>query len=121
MKSLDDNRTLLQYQNFKKKVKDETSKTIRETNGGQWDLQLFQKFSLDVSSLIVTISAFVKKERSNMRHLKKIRETNGDWRSMAYLPPYFDLHRFHEFSLNASSFSICKTEKLKDETSKKNS
>ena len=31
----------------------------------------FHKFSLDVSSLIATTSAFVKTERSNMGHLKK--------------------------------------------------
>ena len=31
----------------------------------------FTNFLYDVSSLIVTTSAFVKKERSKMRHLKK--------------------------------------------------
>ena len=42
----------------------------------------------------------------------KPRETNGG---------QWDLHRFHNFSLDPSSFSICicKKEKLKDETSKK--
>ena len=45
----------------KEKNKDETSKKIRETNGGQWALHQFHEFSLDVSSLIVTTLAFVKK------------------------------------------------------------
>ena len=35
------------------------------------DLHRFHEFSLDVSSLIVTTSAFVKKKRSKMRHLNK--------------------------------------------------
>ena len=34
----------------KGKVKDETTKKIRETNGSQYDLHLFHKFSLDVLS-----------------------------------------------------------------------
>ena len=40
-------------------------------------LHWFHEFYLDVSSLSVTTSAFVKKKKSKMRHLKKIRETNG--------------------------------------------
>ena len=43
----------------------------------------------------------------------KIRETNGSQQ---------DMHQFHEFSLDVSSFyiiSICKKGKVKDETSKK--
>ena len=46
-------------------------KKIREIDEGPIDFHWFHKFSLDVSSLIVTTSAFVKKERSKMRHLKK--------------------------------------------------
>ena len=38
----------------------------------QFYLHWFHKFYLDVSSLIVTTSAFVKKKNSKMRHLKKI-------------------------------------------------
>ena len=45
-------------------------KKICETNAGSIDFHWFHEFSLDVSSLIVTTSAFVKKERSKMRHLK---------------------------------------------------
>ena len=37
----------------------------------------FHEFSLDVSSLIVTTSAFVKKERSKMRHLKNSKTNEG--------------------------------------------
>ena len=54
---------------------------------GEWDILLlnltcigFSNFSLDVSSLIVTASAFVEKKRSKMRHLKKFvkpMEING--------------------------------------------
>jgi hypothetical protein len=50
------------------KIKNETSKKIRETNGGQWDILLlnltFHKYPLDVSSLIVTTSAFVNKRKA---------------------------------------------------------
>ena len=40
-------------------------------------LHRFHKFSLDVSSLIVTTSAFVKKRKVNDEVPKKIRETDG--------------------------------------------
>ena len=59
------------------KLKDETSKKNCETNGSRQYLHRFHKFSLDVSSLIVTTTAFVEKDRSKMRHLKKICETSG--------------------------------------------
>jgi hypothetical protein len=39
------------------------------------ELHRFQEFSLDISSLNVTTSAFAKKKRSKTS--KKIRETNG--------------------------------------------
>ena len=54
----------------KEKLKDETSKK----SWNAWKsigLASFHEFSLDVSSLIVTTSEFVKKEMSKMRHLKK--------------------------------------------------
>ena len=51
--------------------------SFRETNGDQWDLHWFHGFSLDLLSLIVKTSAFVKEERSKMKHLKKNHETNG--------------------------------------------
>ena len=79
----------------KGKVKDETSKKICETNGGQWDLQRFHKFSLDVSYLTVTTSAFVKKKSSKMRHLKN-RETNGGQIKKQDVPQCF--HEFFSMS-----------------------
>ena len=53
----------------KKNLKDETSKRI--VRPMQVNRNRFHEFSLDVSSLIITTSAFVKKERSKMSHLKK--------------------------------------------------
>ena len=39
---------------------------------GQWDILLFNLSPfLDVSSLIITTSAFVKKKNSKVRHLRK--------------------------------------------------
>ena len=56
----------------KKNLKDDTSKRICETNGNEWDLHRFHESSLDVSTLIVTTWPFLTKERSKMRHIKKI-------------------------------------------------
>ena len=46
---------------------------------GQFYLYWFLKFHLDVSSLIVTTSAFVKKKNSNMRYLKN---SWNQWKSI---------------------------------------
>ena len=44
----------------------------------QFDVHWFHEFSLDVLSLVVTTSAFVKKKRSKMHETsKKNRESNG--------------------------------------------
>ena len=56
----------------KEKLKDEASKKICETNGRKWDLHRFHKFSLDVSSLIVTTSAFAKKKGQRLDIQKKL-------------------------------------------------
>jgi hypothetical protein len=45
--------------------------SFRETNGDQWDLHWFHGFSLDVPSLIVTTSAFVKKKKVKDETSKK--------------------------------------------------
>ena len=46
---------------------------------GQWDILFLNFTSIGFTNLalIATTSAFVKKKRSMMRHLKKNRETNG--------------------------------------------
>ena len=49
----------------------------RETNGGQQELHWFHEFYLDVSSLVVTTSAFEKKGKVKDEISKKIVKTNG--------------------------------------------
>ena len=52
---------------------------------GQFYLYWFLKFHLDVSSLIVTTSAFVKKKNSKMRHLKKfVKPMEVNWTCIGF-------------------------------------
>ena len=69
--------------------------------------------ALDVSSLIVTTSAFVKKKRSKMRHLKnsvKLMEVK--------LRSKIDLRRFHELSLDVSYLIVTTSAFVKKKRSK---
>jgi len=63
----------------KEKLKVETSKKFRETNGSQQDMHRFHEFSLDISSLIVATSciSICKKGKVKDETSKKICEING--------------------------------------------
>ena len=58
------------------KIKEETTKKIRETNGGQWDILLLSRIFFRFSFACYNIS-ICKKEKLKHETSKKIREIDG--------------------------------------------